>query len=119
MRFMIKKKTNPPQPLDFEDTPQLQLSISVENEVPYFSCKVLEKTSAGLWKTSSSGGGGSPAEGSLRSVQVDVSVEDVNDPPEFSHRVVEVALEENSPVGTRVERVTAVDQDSRHARDFV
>lgn len=95
---------------------QLQLSISVENEVPYFSCKVLEKTSPGLWEIAS---GSSSAEASLRSVQVVVAVEDVNDPPEFSRAVKDVALEENSPVGTWVDRVTAVDHDSNHSREFV
>lgn len=95
---------------------QLQLSISVENEVPYFSCKVLEKTSRGLWKIAS---GRSSAEGSPHSVQVVVAVEDVNDPPEFSWAVKDTPLEENSPIGTLVERVTAVDHDSNHAREFV
>lgn len=95
---------------------QLQLSISVENEVPYFSCKVLEKTSQGLWKIAS---GRSSAEGSLSSVQVVVAVEDVNDPPEFSWAVKDMALEENSAIGTWVERVTAVDHDSNHSREFV
>lgn len=95
---------------------QLQLSISVENEVPYFSCKVLEKTPRGLWKIA---GGRSSAEGSPRSVQVVVAVEDVNDPPEFTWAVKDTALMENSPIGTLVETVTAVDPDSNHARQFV
>lgn len=104
------------QPLDFEDRPQLPLSISVENEVPYFTCKVLEKTSRGLWKVNNSR---SPAEGPLQSVQVVINVQDVNDPPEFSRTVKDVPLEENSPVGTWVEKVTAVDPDSNQATQFV
>lgn len=107
----------PLQPLDFEDTPQLSLSISVENEVPYFSCKVLEKTSSGLWKVDD---GRSSAEGPLHSaLQVVVNVEDVNDPPEFSWTVKDVSLEENSPVGTWVEKVKAVDPDSNQTAEFV
>lgn len=109
MRLVIERSFFRLQPLDFEDTPQLPLSISVENEVPYFSCKVLEKTSAGLWKVNRSR---SLAEGSLHSVQVVVNVQDVNDPPEFSWTVKDVPLEENSPVGTWVETVEAVDPDS-------
>lgn len=114
MRVGIETNLFRLQPLDFEDTPQLSLSISVENEVPYFSCKVLEKTSVGLWKVS---GGRSLAEVSQPSVQVVVNVVDANDPPEFSWTVKDVALEENSPVGTWVEKVTAVDPDQ--AAEFV
>lgn len=104
------------QPLDFEKTPQLPLSISVDNEVPYFSCKVLEKTSLGLWKITN---GSSQAKGPKQSVQVVVTVEDVNDPPEFSWTVKDVLLEENSPVGTWLEKVKAVDPDSNQTSEFV
>lgn len=94
---------------------QLPLSITVENEVPHFSCKVLEKSSRGLWKIAS---GRSSAEGSMRSVQVVIAVEDVNDPPEFSFAVKDVVLEENLAIGTLVERVTAVDPDFNLSREF-
>lgn len=104
------------QPLDFEETPQVLLSISVENEVPYFSCKVLDKTSLGLWRITN---GSSPAEDPQQSVQVIVTVEDGNDPPEFSWTVKDVPLEENSPVGTWVEKVKAVDPDSNQTAEFV
>lgn len=113
---MIKTNFFRLQPLDFEVTPQLPLSISVENEVPYFSCKVLEKPSLGLWKVSD---GSSLAEGSLHSVQVVVNIVDVNDPPEFSWTVKDVFLEENSAVGTWVEKVKAVDPDSNQAKELV
>uniref|UniRef100_A0A8C3ABY5 Cadherin 27 n=1 Tax=Cyclopterus lumpus TaxID=8103 RepID=A0A8C3ABY5_CYCLU len=91
------------KPLDFEAGAQVELTISVENEAPYFSCKVREKTPSGLWKVDS----------------VVIEVEDTNDPPLFSATVKEAALEENAPVGTWVEKVTAVDADSSQARDFV
>lgn len=96
----------------------MELSISVENEVPYFSCKVMEKTSSGLWKVATSEGG-DPGAGSPQSVKVLVDIEDVNDPPMFNETVKEVVLEENAPVGTWVEKVTAVDHDSSHARNFL
>lgn len=96
----------------------MELSVSVENEVPYFSCKVTKKTSSGLWKVATSDGG-DPGAGSPHLVKVLIDVEDVNDPPMFNETVKEAALEENAPIGTWVEKVTAVDHDSRHARNFV
>uniref|UniRef100_A0A3Q1K209 Cadherin domain-containing protein n=1 Tax=Anabas testudineus TaxID=64144 RepID=A0A3Q1K209_ANATE len=86
------------KPLDFEEGAQRELSISVENEVPYFSCKVKERTSSGQGP----------------SVKIIVEVEDVNDPPVFAVTVKEAVLKENSPIGTWVEKVTAVDPDSSH-----
>ncbi|XP_041638553.1 cadherin-like protein 26 [Cheilinus undulatus] len=103
------------KPLDFEDGAQKELLISVENELPYFSCKVKEKPSSGPWKVDVTKTDGAQP----HSVKVVIEIEDVNDPPVFSETVKEVMLEENSPAGTWVERVTAVDPDSSHARDFV
>ncbi|GLD62222.1 cadherin-like protein 26 [Lates japonicus] len=106
------------KPLDFEEGAKRELSISVENEAPYFSCKVKERTSSGLWTVDTSEGDG-PGAGQPHSVNVIITVEDANDPPVFSVAVKEAVLEENAPVGTWIEKVTAVDPDSTHARDFV
>ncbi|XP_044079630.1 cadherin-like protein 26 [Siniperca chuatsi] len=106
------------KPLDFEEGAQRQLSISVENEAPYFSCKVKERTSSGLWNVDTRKGDG-PGAGQPHSVEVIIEVEDTNDPPVFSERVKEAMLEENAPIGTWVEKVSAVDPDFSHARDFV
>ncbi|XP_070759291.1 cadherin-like protein 26 [Enoplosus armatus] len=106
------------KPLDFEEGAQRELSISVENETPYFSCKVKERTSSGLWKVDTSKGD-DPGAGQPHSVKVIIEVEDTNDPPVFSVTVKEAMLEENAPTGTWVEKVSAVDPDSSHARDFV
>ncbi|KAK5912962.1 hypothetical protein CesoFtcFv8_002789 [Champsocephalus esox] len=100
------------KPLDFEEEALRELTISVENEVPYFSCKVKERPPSGLWKVETSKGDVPPPD----TVKVSIEVEDVNDPPVFSVSVKEVALEENAPIGTWVEKVTAVEPDSR---DFV
>ncbi|XP_035517596.1 cadherin-like protein 26 [Morone saxatilis] len=101
------------KPLDYEERAQRELSISVENEMPYFSCKVKERTSSGLWKVDTSTGD------DPHSVQVLIEVEDTNDPPVFSVTVKEAMLEENAPIGTWVEKVIASDPDSSHASDFV
>ncbi|KAL3059134.1 hypothetical protein OYC64_011128 [Pagothenia borchgrevinki] len=103
------------KPLDFEKEALRELTISVENEAPYFSCKVKERPPSGLWKVETSKGDVPPPD----TVKVSIEVEDVNDPPVFSVSVKEVVLEENAPIGTWVEKVTAVDPDSSHARDFV
>ncbi|XP_042358475.1 cadherin-like protein 26 [Plectropomus leopardus] len=106
------------KPLDFEEGAQRELTISVENEAPYFSCKVKEKTSSGLWGVDAIKGD-DPDAPRPPSVKVTIEVEDVNDPPLFSVAVKEAMLEENAPIGTWVEKVTAADPDSNHARDFV
>ncbi|KAM9361771.1 cadherin-like protein 26 [Symphorus nematophorus] len=104
------------KPLDFEEGAQRQLSISVENETPHFSCKVKERTSSGLWTVDTSTGDGA---GRADSVKVLIEVEDVNDAPVFTVINKEAVLTENTPLGTWVEKVTAVDPDTSHAKDFV
>ncbi|KAK9529448.1 hypothetical protein VZT92_013539 [Zoarces viviparus] len=104
------------KPLDFEGGAQVELTISVENEAPYSSCKVREKTPSGLWKVDSSE---RDDDYQPHSVKVVIEVEDVNDPPLFNVAVKEAILGENAPIGTWVEKVTAEDPDSSHARDFV
>ncbi|CAJ1051380.1 cadherin-like protein 26 [Xyrichtys novacula] len=106
------------KPLDFEDGAQRELLISVENESPYFSCKVKEKRTSGLWKVDTTKADDLVA-AQPHSVKVIIEIEDINDPPVFTESVKEAMLEENVPKGTWVERVTAADPDSSHAREFV
>lgn len=93
--------------------------ISVENEAPYYSCKVKERTSSGLWKVDTINGHDPSGAAEPQPVEVTIEVEDNNDPPEFSATTNTAVLEENVPVGTWVQKVTAVDPDSSHARDLV
>ncbi|KAG7495313.1 cadherin 26 [Solea senegalensis] len=104
--------------LDFEEGAQRELSISVENELPYFSCQVKGKRSSGLWIVDTIRDS-DPGAAQPHSVKVIINVEDTNDPPVFSVAVKEATVEENTPIGTWVEKVTAVDPDSSQARDFV
>ncbi|KAM8757249.1 cadherin-like protein 26 [Acanthopagrus schlegelii] len=97
------------KPLDFEEGTQRQLSISVENEVPYFYCKVKKKTYTGLWDIERD----DPDAGHPQSIKVLIEVEDTNDPPEFRVAVHDVALAEDAPPGAWVDTVAAVDPDSR------
>ncbi|KAK2914709.1 hypothetical protein Q8A73_005303 [Channa argus] len=103
-------------PLDFEKGAHRELSISVVNEAPYVSCKVKKRTSSGLWTIDTSEGSSA---NQPHSVKVIIEVEDANDPPVFSPTVKEAVLKENTPTGTWVEKVTAVDPDTSHAHDFV
>lgn len=86
--------------------------------MPYISCKVKERTSSGLWKVDTSISDNLGA-GRLPPVKVLIEVEDTNDPPVFSVSVKDALLEENTPIGTWVGNVTAVDPDSSHTTDFV
>ncbi|XP_074524792.1 cadherin-like protein 26 [Halichoeres trimaculatus] len=106
------------KPLDFEDGAQRELLISVENESPYFSCKVKDRTTSGLWEVDTTKAGDTGA-AQPHSVKVIIEIEDINDPPVFSEAVKEAMMEENAPTGTWVERVTAADPDSTHVREFV
>ncbi|KAK7907442.1 hypothetical protein WMY93_016054 [Mugilogobius chulae] len=105
-------------PLDYEEITTKDLTILVENESPFFRCSVQEKTVSGLWKVDMVSGE-EAASFQTQTVKVTIEVEDVNDPPAFLVTVKEPMLEENSPVGTWVEKVTAQDPDSKHSRDFV
>ncbi|XP_019214209.1 cadherin-like protein 26 [Oreochromis niloticus] len=107
------------EPLDFENGAQRKLLISVENEAPYYSCDVKERTPSGLWKVDTIKGHDPSGAAEPQSVKVTVDVEDANDPPEFNVTLNEVAVMENVPAGTWVDKVTAVDPDSSHAKDFL
>ncbi|KAJ8360840.1 hypothetical protein SKAU_G00173650 [Synaphobranchus kaupii] len=107
------------KPLDFEEGSERVLSISVENEEPYFSCQMKRKTSGGLWKVNSIDA--DPAKGAepvLVSETFSVFVEDVNDPPEFTFTTREVVVDEDTAIGNPLETFTAVDPDGKSPNDF-
>ncbi|KAJ8257182.1 hypothetical protein GJAV_G00182790 [Gymnothorax javanicus] len=108
------------QALDFEEGAVRNLSISVENEEPYFSCVVKRKTESGLWHVVTADG--KQGIGLIPQPQVEkvaIIVEDMNDPPVFTHSVKEVMVDEDVPVGHLLERFTAVDLDLRHHNEFL
>ncbi|XP_030230636.1 cadherin-like protein 26 isoform X2 [Gadus morhua] len=109
------------KPLDFEEVTERELLFSVENEMPYYSCKVKARPTSGLWEVDTSGGPAGPVGAGPKpdSLRVTIQVEDINDPPMFTVLVHEAGLVENVAIGTYVQTVTAVDPDSSHARDFV
>ncbi|KAL1021484.1 hypothetical protein UPYG_G00013870 [Umbra pygmaea] len=109
------------KPLDYEEGSLRNLSISVENEVPYFSCKVKSRPANDLWEVETISGtsstGPTPLPPPTR--QVTVKVEDVNDPPFFIPTIKYVMLEENAAVGSYLETLTAKDIDRSYANSFV
>ncbi|XP_017160453.1 cadherin-like protein 26 isoform X2 [Poecilia reticulata] len=107
------------KPLDFEDGAMRELKISVENEAPYFSCKVKTRPSTGLWDVDFTDEqiGGKRVQPNTKTVVIEI--EDVNDPPNFVVTVKKANLKEDAPIGTWVEKVIAVDRDATASSDFI
>ncbi|XP_051529137.1 cadherin-like protein 26 isoform X2 [Myxocyprinus asiaticus] len=95
------------KPLDYEEQAERKITISVENEEPYFSCEVKERSANGLWTLITN-----PP--TLSSRDIAIAVEDVNEPPYFPKPRSKIIMEENGAIGTFVDRVTAVDPDTTH-----
>ncbi|XP_018093713.1 cadherin-like protein 26 isoform X2 [Xenopus laevis] len=89
--------------LDYEKTSQNNLSITVANLEPLFSCKVVERTLAGLWVVDAAKNIKTRTLTPMKGVSV--KVKDTNDPPQFisekiAYNIVEHSLKPGSPVGT-------------------
>lgn len=93
------------------------MSVSIENEEPYFACKVKSRPQQPLWDVEWTGGD-SDTGAPVISVPLTVTVEDVNDPPMFLPSVKNIRVMENSPIGTALEKFTADDHDGVHASSF-
>lgn len=109
------------QHLDYEDGSLKNVTITVENEIPYYSCKVQSRSSSAsasassLWKVSYTGGatGATMTETalSLSTYNMTVIVEDVNDSPVFDEPNKAVKLKENVKAGQWLAKFTAKDPD--------
>ncbi|XP_040920169.1 cadherin-13 isoform X2 [Toxotes jaculatrix] len=114
--------------LDYEGGSQRNVTISVQNEIPYHSCKVVRRTTTGLWTVTTSTviitgattgvgiGAGLPGSSTY---QVTVTVEDVNEPPIFDEPNKRIQLLENVDVGRYLVTFTARDPDVTSANTFV
>ncbi|XP_071332827.1 cadherin-like protein 26 [Trachinotus anak] len=109
--------------LDYEESPAWNVTISMENELPYYSCTVESKSTAGLWTVttiSATGTGTGPGQTLGSSTyQVTVMVEDVNEPPIFDEPVQNVQLYENVVAGQDLVTFTARDPDVNSESQFV
>ncbi|XP_051967269.1 cadherin-like protein 26 [Xyrauchen texanus] len=93
--------------LDYEQQAQQKITIFVENEEPYFSCEVKERSASGLWTVITN-----PSTPSSRNITI--AVEDVNEPPYFPEPGRKIIMEENGVTGIFVDRVKAIDPDTLH-----
>ncbi len=119
------------QPLDYEARlfKNVSLDVSVENEIPYHSCKVVTRRTTGLWEVVASSGAtgngvtisGATQTGTTgRTIRtVTVTVEDVNDPPIFDMPNQQVTLGENVEEGQYLATFTARDPDITAANTLV
>uniref|UniRef100_A0A3Q3KDE9 Cadherin domain-containing protein n=1 Tax=Monopterus albus TaxID=43700 RepID=A0A3Q3KDE9_MONAL len=100
------------KPLDYENEPLKIVNISVENEIPLFSCKVETRgtSTTGLWKVIYGDAGTMRVMGPSTH-QVTVTVEDVNEPPIFDEPNKHVSLVENVAAGHLLTTFTARDPD--------
>ncbi|KAL2090728.1 hypothetical protein ACEWY4_012991 [Coilia grayii] len=106
------------KPLDFECGAKKAISVSVENEQAYFSCKVKEKTKQGLWTVVATKGV-ETSSSTIRYQEFTITVEDTNDPPMFKIPVKDVVVVENEGLGQLIETFTAVDGDTTYSNTFV
>ncbi|CAN9515376.1 unnamed protein product [Ophioblennius macclurei] len=98
--------------LNYEDTPVKNITVIAENEVPFYTCKVLERSAKGLWKVAFSGGTDRKLPAPPQSKQnVTVFVENVNEAPIFDMPQQSVWVMENAAVGTYLKTFSARDPD--------
>ncbi|KAF3860679.1 hypothetical protein F7725_000934 [Dissostichus mawsoni] len=112
------------KPLDYEESHEKHLNISVQNETPYYSCKVERRGTTGLWKvdtigSSAIGGLIGPETLTLSTTKVTVIVEDVNDPPIFDMTNKHVTVAENTKAGHYLATFAATDPDASSASTIV
>ncbi|XP_037397063.1 cadherin-like protein 26 [Pygocentrus nattereri] len=105
--------------MDYEEQTSRNVSISVANEVPYFSCEITGRPAKRLWdvKTFNEGPGKS-LPGFPKLYPVSIAVEDVNDPPEFVPPVRKVGIMENTKLGTHLCTLEAKDPDKTFSSKF-
>ncbi|XP_036447122.1 cadherin-like protein 26 [Colossoma macropomum] len=105
--------------MDYEEQTSRNVSISVANEVPYFSCEITGRPAKRLWdvKTFNEEPGKSLPDFPKLS-PVTIAVEDVNDPPEFVPPVRKVGIMENTEPGAHLCTLEAKDPDKTHSSKF-
>ncbi|XP_073730959.1 cadherin-like protein 26 [Misgurnus anguillicaudatus] len=109
------------KPIDYEEQKYQNLSISVHNEVPYFSCKIKNRTpnELGRWELERFSENPDNIDPKLyKSIPVTIHVEDVNDPPVFIPPEKSIVVSENLDVGIHLTTMTAKDMDGGHENTF-
>ncbi|XP_017161074.1 cadherin-like protein 26 [Poecilia reticulata] len=106
--------------LDYEEDPLKNIIISSENEIPYFTCKVINRNTAGLWEIktvnnstfSEAQGVTGTKEMHLFTYHLTVNVEDVNEPPVFDPSNKTITAYEDVALGYYLEALIAKDPDN-------
>ncbi|XP_054901946.1 cadherin-like protein 26 [Poeciliopsis prolifica] len=102
------------KPLDYEDESLKNITVTVENEIPYFTCKVMDRNTAGLWKIKTDPSLASGASMSRNdgggTHQMTVVVEDVNEPPVIDE-LKPISLSKNVEVGHYLGTIVSRDPD--------
>ncbi|KAM8945746.1 cadherin-like protein 26 [Pelodytes ibericus] len=98
------------KPLDYEKVTQSKLAVLVENEEPFFSCRVVQKTLSGLWKIETVKSNMGRSSQDTKPLVVDTI--DVNDPPLFIPSEITFSMQEHAmDEGTVLGIVEAKDSD--------
>lgn len=95
----------------------MNLTLTLDNEIPYYLCKVVKRTEGKLWQVT-----GSKAEATaqgMQSMSVTVTVEDVNEAPVFDELQKQAKMAENGKKGMHLARFTAKDPDIHQSNAFV
>nr|XP_029132409.1 B-cadherin-like [Labrus bergylta] len=100
--------------LDYEDSSEKKLNITVENEMPFYSCKVKTRKDNDLWVVMTDN-----KEKSQPPYPVTVHVEDVNDAPVLHPSNEKVPLKENTEKGRHLITFTAEDHEKGAANKIV
>ncbi|XP_067302917.1 cadherin-like protein 26 isoform X2 [Pseudorasbora parva] len=105
--------------MDYEEQTYQNLTISVQNEIPYFSCNVKKKVQNGMWELEKiPQSAGMSVAHLYKNISVTIFVEDVNDPPVFIPPVKDVTVMENIAKGTSLATFIAKDMDGSHINTF-
>ncbi|XP_042346961.1 cadherin-like protein 26 [Plectropomus leopardus] len=97
--------------LDYIDGPKRNLTISVENEMPFHSCRVVRRSTTGLWEVITVIEETQTEVKRRTTLQVIVIVEDVNERPYFEKPYKQIKVVENVKVGQYLWTFTAKDPD--------
>ncbi|XP_051961179.1 cadherin-like protein 26 isoform X2 [Xyrauchen texanus] len=107
------------KPMDYEEQRYQNLSIRVQNEAPYFYCKVTKRVPNAKWELDNFNENSATSFPNLYNIiPVSINVEDINDPPVFIPPVKEIVVMENIEVGTFLTTFTAKDLDGSHINTF-
>lgn len=98
----------------------MNLTLTLDNEIPYYLCKVVKRTEGKLWQvTGGKAEATSQGSASSHSMSVTVIVEDVNEAPVFDELQKQAKMAENGKKGARLTTFTAKDPDIHQSNSFV